>query len=989
MRRLKPILQNLAVALAYLACAELGRALGGATLPGSPFWIPKALGLTAILLLGEASWVGILAGSVLTGLLISPQLTWAQQLGLGGSNALEAWVGGTLLLRARFRPTLDRFRDVALLVVLGGILTSALGAVLRGGVMGLGVRWLEGAFWGHWWAGDAVAAVVFTPAFLLVHEFAEGLTWRRSAEFTAVVLLAGLGLWIAFGDAFGPGLHLPLEFLLLPFLGWGAFRFGPPGVALLLALAALGVTRLTAAGHGPFVGYGAAQAEYLLRSYLGVAGITTLSLAALIRERDRASERAGRSEEGLLTLVETLGSPILILNRSGRIRFANEAFHHLLGLAPEEAEGRESESFYMDPGERLKLRERLDREGSLVNLKVELKDAQGRACPVLISASRLHFRGEPATLVVFQDIRELLRQRREIEESEARFRVLASTTEEGVMILEHGVVVDANLAAARMYGDDMKDLLGRPVLEFLHPASVPTALEVMRKQAEIPYEVRGLRKDGSDYPMEVRPKTVMRHGQPARAVVIRDLTAWHAAAEALRTSEERYALVVRGAQVGIWDFDLQTGELYWSPRLKEQSGLTEEDPTPTLEGWREAIHPEDRDRVDRALKDHLRHRTPYAVDYRMQVPGKGWRWFFSRGQALWNAEDRAVRIAGSIVDVTDRKAAEAELLRAKEAAEEASRVKSEFLAMMSHEIRTPMNAIIGMNYLLQRTELNADQRELAETVGRAARGLLTVLNDILDFSKIEAGQMDLERTRYEPGPVVKDVMDLLQAQAQEKGLAFHMESGTPAELELEGDPGRFRQILLNLVGNALKFTERGSVRVRTALEAGWLVVAVEDTGVGIPDHVLPLLFEKFTQGDASITRRFGGTGLGLAISRQLAQLMGGTLEVTSTLGQGSTFTLRLPLPDAQAGEVDLGRAQVLLVHAPSHDPAPMVAWLARWNLRLEVRALEPGLPIVSGRGVVVIALGLPLPEGLKGLRFDEPPAEAFELLEALMGLLRG
>jgi PAS domain S-box-containing protein len=367
------------------------------------------------------------------------------------------------------------------------------------------------------------------------------------------------------------------------------------------------------------------------------------------------------------------------------------------------------------------------------------------------------------------------------------------------------------------------------------------------------------------------------------------------AEQALRTSERRLATTVQGTKIGIWDWDLISKELYLSPEWKRQLGYEDHELVSSLEEWKSLLHPEDQDRAWEAIEAFLLARpTQFELEHRLRHKDGSYRWILARGTAVRSETDVPTRIVGINIDVTDRKKGEEALRQAKEAAEAASRAKSQFLANMSHEIRTPMNGVLGMAELLLRCTLGEKERRLTELIHRSGTALLAIINDILDFSKIEAGKLQLETIPFEVRRTIQETVDLSRPAAEKKQLKLSLHIDDEVPIYLRGDPTRFRQIIVNLVGNSVKFTERGSIEVSVMRESlkgeeCGLMVAVRDTGIGMSSEVEPHIFDAFSQADGSTTRKYGGTGLGLAIVKQLVTLMGGHIDHQSRLGEGSTF----------------------------------------------------------------------------------------------------
>ena len=296
------------------------------------------------------------------------------------------------------------------------------------------------------------------------------------------------------------------------------------------------------------------------------------------------------------------------------------------------------------------------------------------------------------------------------------------------------------------------------------------------------------------------------------------------------------------------------------------------------------------------------------AEFRLRRKDGTWSWIRTIGKAIErDASGEPTRLIGVHRDVTKTRGAQAELAAARDAADQANQAKSDFLATMSHEIRTPMNGVIGMSVLLEDTSLTPEQRRYVRTIRQSGEALVELIGDILDFSRLEAGRLDIERREFNPVSLVENVLEVLEPVASKKGLAIEMDIRGERVDRALGDPTRLRQVMLNLTGNAVKFTPSGRVTLQiVGLSRERFRFEVEDTGIGVPEAKRHRLFEVFTQGDPSITRKYGGAGLGLAICKRLIEAMGGTIDFESREGVGSTFWFETPIGCADEAKAGTG-----------------------------------------------------------------------------------
>ncbi|MGC2856383.1 PAS domain S-box protein [Novispirillum sp. DQ9] len=514
--------------------------------------------------------------------------------------------------------------------------------------------------------------------------------------------------------------------------------------------------------------------------------------------------------------------------------------------------------------------------------------------------------------------------------------VLDAAVDAIVTIDGRGVIRSVNPAALTMFGYDRDDLLGRKVDALMPPADAGRHDDYMRNYAETGRakiigsgrQLMARRRDGSEFPVELTLSEVNLPGERLYTGILRDVSRRAEAERRLRVSEERLQRSQVFANIGSWEWNIVSGDLYWSDRIGPLFGYPPGELETSYDNFVTAIHPDDRDAVLRAVDACVTGGADYDVEHRVVWPDGTVRWLQEKGDVVRDEDGRALRMLGVVQDITRIKEAEAGHRRARQDADAANSAKSEFLSSMSHELRTPLNAILGFAQLLEgdtKPALSERQLDHVRHIRKGGTHLLNLINEVLDLARIEAGKMTLSLESFVPDGVLDECLSIAATLAE--GRRLRVIDGRSGDLPaVTADYTRLKQVLLNLLSNAVKYNREGGMVTVSAMPVDSVLrIAVSDTGYGIPGDRLGEIFEPFNRLGAEATE-VEGTGIGLTLTRTLIEGMGGAIGVTSTPAIGSTFWVDIPMSAEQ----------------PPPTPAPLAEVRPAESRLVEPQRLAPG-----------------------------------------------
>jgi PAS domain S-box-containing protein len=639
------------------------------------------------------------------------------------------------------------------------------------------------------------------------------------------------------------------------------------------------------------------------------------------QQHDAEAGRGGHIElvGAQRALLDSLPDVTWIKNVDSVLTAVNAAFGERYGMTPAEAVGKTDYDIY--PPEKAQLLRDEDRQVMATGRTLRYESTQiygGREYwvevvkgPIFDPEGRI-----TGTVGMARDISGRKQAERALQESEQRFRMLAELSSDWFWEQDEDLRFTGFTVQPKL-GIDFSHLIGKRRWEVPSEGVGDAQWQAHRAalQARQPFQdfqFVYVQPDG-------RRRRISTSGQPVfdnhhRFIgyrgASRDITERFAANQELSLTRERLELALAGSSIILWDTDLATGRVYLSEGWARLLGNPPGETRTTVKDLTALVHPDDVETANRAAADTIRGlRDEYASEHRVRAADGNYRWILSRGRvAARDADGRALRMIGTNLDITRRKAMEENLAAAKVEADAASQAKSGFLATMSHEIRTPMNGVLGMLELLGLSPLNAEQHETLSLARESAMALLRLIDDILDFSKIEAGQLEIRPEAVSLSTLAHHSAAVYLEIASRKGLRLDCHVDTQLAPAHFADGLRIAQIINNLLSNAVKFTASGSVTMsieRPAARNGTetIIIRVTDTGIGITAEQKKRLFEPFVQGDSDTTRRFGGSGLGLSICRRLVKLMQGRIELDSNPGRGTTVWVELALPVADASQL--------------------------------------------------------------------------------------